>query len=215
MPEHNFFVEGRDDLHSISKLLTRHGIVYSRDSDDPLFFNIKDCGSDEKVLETIETAVITSGGETIGYVIDADDDIDRRWKNVTKQLAKVDVVTPDSPPPEGFVGTSTKYQTTVGVWLMPDNQQSGKLENFLRTLIDEEDRLIGHAVLSTDAATTDHDARFPKKDRIKAIIRAWLAWQEEPGKPYGFAVMKHYFQKHDSPVAVAFINWFKRLYGIA
>ncbi len=45
---------------------------------------------------------------------------------------------------------------------------------------------------------------------IKHIL-AWLAWQEEPGLPYGLAVSKHYF-RHDMALAGRFVDWFKRVF---
>ena len=51
-------------------------------------------------------------------------------------------------------------------------------------------------------------------DVIKAEVHSWLAWQGEPGKPYGQAMMARYFQ-HDAAVAARFVAWFRRLYGLA
>jgi hypothetical protein len=55
---------------------------------------------------------------------------------VRERLARVDVQAPPEPLPSGFIGTSNTFKSRVGVWLMPDNQHDGKLEHFLRTLID-------------------------------------------------------------------------------
>ena len=96
---------------------------------------------------------------------------------------------------------------------MPDNVQDGKLEDFLRMLINENDQLILHAESSTDLAKSK-GAAFTGPDRIKAIIHAWLAWQEEPGKPYGLAMKAKYF-RHDSLTAAVFVEWFKALYRLA
>jgi hypothetical protein len=96
---------------------------------------------------------------------------------------------------------------------MPDNQHDGKLEHFLRTLIDENDPLIGHAQASSVAARDVHGAVFPEADLIKAVIHAWLAWQEEPGKPYGTAIRSRYF-RHDSAAAQLFVWWFCELYEL-
>jgi hypothetical protein len=46
------------------------------------------------------------------------------------------------------------------------------------------------------------------------IVDAWLAWREQPGKPFGLAMKARYFQ-HDSLVAKAFVGWFSGLYRIA
>lgn len=93
---------------------------------------------------------------------------------------------------------------------MPDNQQTGALEHFLASLVGTGDRLLAHARDSTGQAT-ELGAKFAAKDTDKAIVHAWLAWQEKPGLPYGTALRAKYF-RHDAPVAKAFVAWFRRLY---
>lgn len=95
---------------------------------------------------------------------------------------------------------------------MPDNQHDGKLETFLKSLISEHDVLIEHATEATDTAK-QLGAEFAESDHLKATIHAWLAWQEDPGVPYGTAIRAKYF-RHDSPVAGVFVAWFKQLFGI-
>jgi hypothetical protein len=95
---------------------------------------------------------------------------------------------------------------------MPDNQRDGKLENFLAELIAADDPLIGHAQKAT-AEARGLGATFSVPDVIKAEVHSWLAWQDEPGKPYGQAMMARYFQ-HDAAVAARFVAWFRRLYGL-
>jgi hypothetical protein len=95
---------------------------------------------------------------------------------------------------------------------MPDNQQDGKLEDFLRSLIAEHNPLIVHAEASTDAAS-GLGATFTAANRIKAVIHAWLAWQESPGLPYGVAIKAKYFL-HDTATAARFVGWFKTLYQL-
>ena len=96
---------------------------------------------------------------------------------------------------------------------MPDNCHDGKLEDFLRLLIDEKDPLIDHATSATDVARKQFNAKFTEPDQIKAIIHSWLAWQEKPGEPYGTAIRAKYFGQN-SKAATAFVAWFKKLYGI-
>ena len=62
------------------------------------------------------------------------------------------------------------------------------------------------------APKTDHGASYPDGDVRKAVLHAWLAWQQEPGLPYGTAIRARYFM-HDSPVAARFVAWFRRLFA--
>src|SRR5207253_6469977 len=111
------------------------------------------------------------------------------------------------------IGESPTFKTRVGIWLMPDNQHDGTLDTFLRDLVQAADPLIGHAETATDTAS-QLGARFPAVHRLKAVLHAWLAWQEVPGKPYGTAIKAQYF-RHDTPAALKFVEWFKSLYRIS
>jgi len=206
-------VEGPDDLHSIVHLLIRHGIDYDAKPWPPAFPKFKAVGDVDSLLDGIETAIELSTGRAVGFVLDADSPLLDRWRAVRDRLRKSGLDVPDEPASRGFVAQSSTFRSTVGVWLMPDNQHDGKLETFLETLIDEQDALIDHATKTTNTAS-ELGARFSEVDHIKATIHTWLAWQEEPGRPYGTAIRAKYF-RHDSPAAVAFVAWFKRLYGIA
>ncbi len=210
-------VEGTDDQNTLVHLLRRNGIAYHPDKFEsspsylPKFIRLE---SVEKLLDGIETTVKTSTNRIVGFLLDADQPLASRWQSVSQRLRNVGVGDlPDRPPASGFIGESALYKVRIGVWLMPDNVQDGKLEDFLKTLIDAHDPLIEHAETSTQLAK-DKGALFSELDGIKAIIHAWLAWQEEPGKPYGLAMKATYF-RHDSPTAAVFVQWFKVLYRLA
>ena len=135
------------------------------------------------------------------------------WQSVSDRLRSVGVDDiPKTIPQEGFIGVSAQFKTRVGVWLMPDNRTQGALEQFLETLIADRDALFDHARHATTAAK-GAGARFPARAEAKAALHAWLAWQEEPGRPYGVAVRAKYFG-HDSQEAIAFVDWFRRLYRV-
>ena len=205
-------VEGPDDLHSILHLLLRHGIRYQA---RPLSAELPGINAIEGITDLLQgmtRAIQFSTGHAIGFVLDADSPLHTRWLAVRDRLEAVGVHAHDSAPACGFVGTSALYDARVGVWLMPDNQQDGKLETFLRFLVDGDDALIGHAEAAT-AKAKEIGARFTEPDHIKAVLHAWLAWQKEPGRPFGVAIQAKYF-RHDSPAANAFVAWFKTLYGI-
>ena len=203
-------VEGKDDLNVIANLVSKYGIDYAVHSAAPV---IRDIGSVEELLNGIETAVRLSSDRVIGFVLDADTQQPSRWQSVRDRLLASGVQDiPAQPPPEGYIGESTRLRSTVGVWIMPDNTQDGNLESFLQTLIRENDSIISHAEWSTDKAN-ELGARFDKKDRLKAIIHAWLAWQAVPGRPYGTAIHAEYF-RHDSAMATKFLRWYTKLFAI-
>ena len=93
---------------------------------------------------------------------------------------------------------------------MPDNQQRGALEEFLIDLIPKDDCLLSLAESSTNEAR-EKGAKFSETKHQKAVLHTWLAWQKDPGRPYGWAITSRFF-RHDSPTAQTFVTWYKRLF---
>ncbi|MCY4531677.1 MAG: hypothetical protein OXC84_05020 [Gammaproteobacteria bacterium] len=205
-------VEGKDDLYAISNLLVRYGIDYDQNPWPGCYPEIKDIGGKDPLIDGIETAVSVSNGRSIGFVLDANSALQDRWKAVSFRLNNVGVEVPDTIPPDGFIGETPTFQARVGVWLMPDNQREGTLECFLMDVIQENDFLLPYARESTEHAR-QLGARFSENDNNKAILHTWLAWQENPGLPYGSAIRTRYF-RHDSPAAQSFVVWFRNLFNI-
>ncbi|MCY3536289.1 MAG: hypothetical protein OXH24_01065 [Cyanobacteria bacterium MAG IRC3_bin_20] len=93
---------------------------------------------------------------------------------------------------------------------MPDNQRAGALEEFLAGLVTQGDSLLGLAECSTEKARSK-GATFPDTERAKAVLHTWLAWQKDPGLPYGTAIKAQFFD-HNSRRALAFVAWYGRLF---
>lgn len=206
-------VEGKDDEHAIWHLLGQRGFGYKkRPPPPPLPIPRALAGGIDRLLDGIGVTVRSSTGGSAGFVMDANDHPQDRWRKVASRLSQVDVDVDAEIPSTGFVGESRQYKTRVGVWLMPDNRRSGALEDFLADLVDPGDRLLSHAQKATGEAQT-LGAKFREGDTQKAVIHAWLAWQRKPGRPYGTAIRARYFS-HDTPAADNFVNWFRRLYQV-
>ena len=207
------WVEGKNDMHAIGHLLRRHRIDYTDESCPHWLPDIRIAGSKDELLKVVRTTVSAADGRSVGFVLDANSSLQDRWMAITTRLREVDVKTPREIPPDGFVGNSHRFRTPVGVWLMPDNRTAGTLEHFLETLIEEHDPLLTHARESTAQAKKFHGARYPDLKKKKAILHSWLAWQEEPGLPYGTAIRARYFC-HDSPAANCFVAWFRQVFEV-
>ena len=87
MPEREasvLFVEGNDDLHAIKHLLLRHG-VDCRQINVDIKRGAGDvdagagAGGVHRVLEAMHTAIMTSAGRSVGFVLDADEVAQDRW----------------------------------------------------------------------------------------------------------------------------------------
>jgi hypothetical protein len=204
------YVEGESDLHAIVHLLARHGIELDQHLGPVVIKNAK---SDKGVLDSMRTAARASTNRAVGFVVDADGTVAQRWRSVCEHLKDLGLNLPEVAPASGFVGDSPISKGHVGVWIMPDNvTDAGKLEDLMRTLVPAGDVLIGHARDSTVQAVA-RGAQFPAQDRLKAELHCWLAWQKEPGLSFGTALKAHFF-RHDSDVALRFVEWFKRLYAL-
>ena len=213
----NLHVEGPNDVHVVHHLLLRHGIdcpisgdKRSQNEFAPNVPEINPAGDKDAVLAAIGTAVPVSNGRSVGFVMDADTVLRNRWQEVRAELGKFVLGLPNEIPPNGFVVDVDQFGARVGVWLMPDNQRAGALEQFLEDLVDDEDSLLPIARRST-AEAKERGAKFAEVDRRKAVLHAWLAWQEAPGLPYGAAIKAQFFGV-DSPTALAFVDWYRRVF---
>ena len=209
------YVEGKNDIHVIWHLLNRNGInlpIRKQPVGDvaPSVPELQETNGKNKLLDTIKTAVPMSSDRPVGFVLDADDKPQDRWSAVRARLREFELDPPNDIPADGYVTDVEKYMTRVGVWLMPNNRQKGALEKFLMDLIND-DCLLPLAESSTNEAH-EKGAKFPAAKHLKAVLHTWLAWQENPGLPYGTAINAQFF-RHDSPAALAFVEWYKRLFS--
>lgn len=200
------YVEGKDDEHVIGQLLIRRG------ADPQSLPQFKDMGGKQGVLRAMKVSIGAGTGKSLGFVLDANDDPANTWTAAASRLREAGVRVPNEIPVGGFVGESTKFGTRVGVWLMPDNRQAGALEDFLAALVSEGDRLLPHARNSMRKARL-LGARFSDAYTGKALLHTWLAWQEEPGRPYGVAIKARYL-RDDSDAARRLVAWFGSVFGL-
>ena len=199
-------VEGKDDLHTVIHLLRRHQIDYDHPRPDYPYIH-----ATEGYAELLETMPVSAKTHhKLGVLIDADCDLKQRWSSIKDRLHNVGVNVPAVPPATGLVTAGISEDKKIGVWLMPNNVDSGMLEDFLAQLVPPGDSRWHHAENATTEAKS-LGAPFEHGHFAKARIHTWLAWQKEPGQPFGTALTAAYF-RHDSEVAMAFVNWFKRLF---
>ena len=205
-------VEDNDHLHCIIHILTRHGIDYDIKPQPVKFPLLEKAGNIEELLKIIPTEIRVAGGLTTGFVADSNADPARRWEQIRDRLRSVGADAPDTIASDGYIGWSEKYRTQTGVWMMPDNNSPGAIEEFLEQLISDDDPLIEHARESVEKAI-QIGAEFAGSNKSKAVLHTWLAFQKRPGMPYGVAMKAKYFE-HNSDLANSFVDWFKRLYKI-
>jgi len=202
------FVEGKDDLYSITELLQRHGYDWNNNSLAPLVY---DSGGIEPLFEALPAALKTL--VRVGVVIDADLSASKRWARMEAILKASGIAPPPWPSQHGLVLalTGPTRLERFGIWIMPDNKAAGVLEDFLARLVPAGDPCWQHADGATKQART-LGAPLKPNDHTKGAMHAWLAWQDPPGRPFGTALNARILG-HDSPEALDFVAWFKRLFG--
>jgi len=202
---HRLIVEGRDDQWSIIALTTKNGWDWNHPA--PHLPYIDNAEGFQKALEAIAISVRTYA--RVGIVLDADLVLMDRWNAVRTRLSHSGLTLPDAPDPDGTIVEG--HGKRFGVWLMPDNQNPGKLEDFLAVLVPPGDCCWPWAEQATLKAQKEHGASFSGPDTIKAQIHTWLAWQPEPGLPFGTAITAATFAHH-ATLATMFVKWMTQLY---
>ncbi|EIJ42292.1 hypothetical protein BegalDRAFT_1398 [Beggiatoa alba B18LD] len=202
-------VEGIDDQYTVINLLARHGVDWNNKKTRVEIDNAKGW---TEALTALPTTI--KSYERIGIILDADLSVENRWQSVCDRINAVmndlglSVSLPTEPDKAGTI--IPLNNKCVGIWLMPNNQTIGKLEDFLSYLIPEQDYCWEYAQQAT-AEARKKGAMFSELDKIKACVHTWLAWQKESGLPFGTAIKARYFS-HDTPEALTFVNWFNRLF---
>lgn len=200
-------VEGKDDEHVLKHLCWKCNL--------PHLDEIKPLESVEKLLDHIPVRLRAEIGSDaiVGIIIDADTDLAARWQSLRNRLAQLEYTNlPNAPLAVGTIldPPSGSLLPRVGLWIMPSNQTTGNLEDFLKFLVPENSELFRHVESSIETIPSDQK-RFEAKDDLKAMIYTWLAWQKAPGKPLGTAITAG-FLDHTAPEADVLISWLTRLF---
>lgn len=204
---YRMLVEGTDDLHSVVHLMARHGFDWEDDRTIRPF--VSNAGSLEELLKELPVA-LKGSYDRLGVLVDANANLTNRWAQVRDRAQSVGVDLPETPDGNGTVVVGLRPRSRVGVWLMPDNTSPGELETFLAQLVPENDPVWDYARVVVGEARRK-GARCQEKDDLKCRLYTWLAWQKDPGLPFGTALRAKIFL-HDTPSAAAFASWFSRLF---
>lgn len=219
------FVEGIDDQHATWAICEQlkvketfrvivpdgEGKIPKRD------VRQNELGGIDNVLKAAQLNLTagSSAVERIGIVIDADDSLDKQWKKVCRVLEKAGFIDLPAAPKSGGTIIKQEFLPTFGIWIMPDNQIRGMLEDFLEFLIpDKDENPIWIKAVKCSQEILDEikaEKRFSEIHLSKAKIHAYLAWQNEPGKPFGTAITAKYLQA-DNLRCQSFVEWLNRLF---
>lgn len=195
-------VVGKDDEHVVKHLCRTHEIETDFDIEQP-----KGGGIDH-LLDQVPARLTEAGMERLAVIVDADVAAQSRWEQLRDRLRRRGYGgIPDTLGEKGTIVDLPveSNQIRFGVWIMPDNQLPGMLEDFLAFLIPEDDKILPHV----DKFLED----IPPEQRLftpihlpKARIHSYLAVQKEPGKPLGLSITFRYLDAKRE-VVQPFLDW--------
>jgi hypothetical protein len=198
-------VEGKDDCHVVLALCAVNSLAET--------FGIYECGSDALAIKRLNALIASSKPpHTIGLVIDADDpNLSGRWTAVRAKLAHYGYQFPTIPAADGTILEPIPGAPRLGFWLMPNNEDTGMLEDFCCDMIDQDRLAVTKECV--DLGVAKGAATFKAAHYTKAVVHTFLAMQDEPGRPLGQAITAESLRSAASPTARTFVSWLGRLFG--
>lgn len=199
-------VEGQNDCHVVMALCAAHSV--------PETFGIYQCGSDVGVLRRLNALIVRSNPpQVIGVMLDADKpSLEGRWDSIKSKLENNNhsYTLSKTPNIDGTIIDGAVDEPRLGFWLMPNNQNSGMLEDFCAELAEPRSLLFARECV--EQASGRNITTFKKVHCSKAVIHTYLAWHDEPGYPLGKAITSQALRPH-TDVAVRFTNWLIHLFA--
>ena len=199
-------VEGPNDEHVMKHICGKRNV--------PNLDEVRSHGNVERLPEAVPVQLKASAeDDVVGVVMDADTEIDARWREVRDALGDAGYQNVPAQPAVDRTIIKASEGTRLpraGIWIMPDNRTGGIMEDFLRFLIPQPSPLLDHVERSV-AAIPEAERRFRPVAKPKATIHTWLAWQREPGMPLGRAISARFLDPDVSQVDFL-VDWLMRLF---
>jgi hypothetical protein len=196
-------VEGNDDQHVIWALCVKFNLRQN--------FEVIDCKGIEKLYEQIPVRFKQSGINTIGIIVDADTNLQSRWTSLKGLLTKQGFTMPEELPAEGLI-LSNADNKRIGVWIMPNNNLNGMLEDFISFLVPKDDKLLPIVNATLQNLEDQKLNKYSITHKSKAAIHSWLSWQEDPGTPMGLGITKRYLTTNEE-TCLQLTNWLTALFN--
>jgi|WetSurMetagenome_2_1015567.scaffolds.fasta_scaffold22056_3 hypothetical protein len=209
-------VEGKDDAY-VSAELCR---IYDLPSK---YFCIQDCKSNSKLLSKINGLLRASEKpKIVGIVLDADESVEKRWQQITKKLTDISLnyKIPKDINSKGTIieaiNSDEEEFPKIGIWIMPNNEKEGMLEDFLMEMAEQSNYKGGiqYAKECVENAKEKNFTSFKDVHKSKAIVHTYLAWHNEPSFTFGNAIKEKEGLNPNIPPVQDFIDWLKNLFEI-
>ena len=194
-------VEGINDKHVVLNLCQRCQINQN--------FTILDRDGIDQLIETVGAELNAPDRQTVGILVDANDDWEARWQSITSRLSHAGINAPQKPDPKGTI-IDMPGKPRVGVWLMPDNRSNGELEDFICYMLPDNDPVwpLSKRYIKDIPST---ERKFNRNKALRAKLYAWLATRENP-KQMGSAISAHDLSI-DGNRCQKFMRWLMELFG--
>ena len=182
--EFALLVEGEDDEHFVHHLIKQLnlGLLIGKES-------IKHSRGFPNILNVLSVQIKVPGRKAVGIIVDANSNLADRWESLKEKLKNEGIECPSSPTIGGTIIESPSNQKPrTGIWIMPDNDSNGELEDFVIQMIPDNDDVWPLAESYIDGIPLKSQKfKFSKIQRAK--LYAWLSTRESPDR-MGLAVTK-------------------------
>jgi hypothetical protein len=218
-------VEGDTDVHFITHLCMKRGLNAPKGYETETAYKkdfVASAGSKSKLKAQLKLLLkkTDSDIQNLGIVLDADSQTQNAATDTWQAIKSILQVNgyqnlPNTPLSKGTIITQIG-KPKIGVWIMPNNQENGYLEDFYAQMIAPEDTFWQKAVQITEGYIENKENRFREIALSKAKVHTWLAWQEHPELPLGLSVSAyHKLLNLNHPLADDFVEWFKATFELS
>lgn len=210
-PTSLLLVEGNDDFHVVHSICKKFSIdVRNLENPKGGNFSVIDCKGIDELFEQIPIRFKSS--QTIlkiAVIIDADSNIKSRWQTLENIFSDIGFEVPKNLPKDGLV--LSNGNRTIGVWIMPNNNLNGMLEDFITFLVPKDDDILPIIENTLNDIEKQRINKYQVIHRSKAKIHSWLSLQEEPGTPLGQGITKRYLTIDEENCSL-FVKWLNDLF---
>ncbi|MES2207704.1 MAG: DUF3226 domain-containing protein [Pseudomonadota bacterium] len=182
----------------------------------------KDCGSRRDGKQSAINLLplfmkqLTDGSIThLGMVVDADHVTDhglgfaRTLEQIIDTIRKFGYGVSSEPNTAGLIFPHSDGLSDFGLWIMPDNNLDGMLEDWLKQVVHINEKKLFEQVKSTVALL--ENPKFKPIHCSKAEVATWLAWQKIPGKGLYAAVTDNLIDMESESVK-QLVSWLHQVY---
>ena len=161
-------------------------------------------------LPTLLSQLADGQIERLALIVDADRV--EHGSGVEKTLAQISGIVQEygfQVPPTclkngGLIFSHTDGLSDLGLWVMPNNNDEGALEDWILQSIHPDESILLNAARSSVASLAP--PKFASIRKSKAELATWLAWQDRPGEGAYYAV-KGKLLNEDAPLYVGLKEW--------